>query len=83
MDYLEAFICAMSDSNLTNNYDRLTGNDITGAVQAIARGGRTYRKMVRSGHIDAEIKKFDEFFHEYIWSRIPPENIVNTLENPN
>jgi hypothetical protein len=61
--------CA-ENAELVHHYDRLTGSDLAGVIQA-----RGIKAMIdeATGYKIAEWKKFTRFVFETVWCRLPPE----------
>lgn len=73
MDYKEAFIEALLNKELVKHYDRLFKRSLSECIKSITKRGLFYEIDLASGRISDEIIKFDAFFYEYIWSRLPEE----------
>jgi hypothetical protein len=80
MDYKDAFIEALTNKELVSNYDRLSGSSLGECLKAMSQGGINYQIDLATGRIKEEIIKFDVFFNEYVWQRLPPE-AFSTPEN--
>ena len=73
MTYKDAFIEALTNKELIQHYDRLFNAHLSTVIKGFRTGGLTHEIDVASGFAKAEIEKFDAFFFEYVWKRIPKE----------
>ena len=73
MDYKQAFIEALTNKELVSNYDRLFESNLTTCLKAMSKGGINYQIDLATGRTKDEIQKFNDFFFEYIWARLPQE----------
>lgn len=71
MLYKEAFMQALANVELVAQYDRLTKSKLSACIQEMEEGGDEYEKILHNGKFTEEIKKFDKFFFDFIWSRMP------------
>lgn len=77
MDYKDALLEALNNKELVSNYDRLTGASLGECIKSIKQGGINYAIDLSTGRIKDEIQKFDNFFFEYVWSRLPKEAFIS------
>lgn len=67
--YQEAFIYSIQTKELVEGYDRLTGSHLFDCMEAMQAKGIHYQIDLATGRTQDEIKKFEVFFREIIWSR--------------
>lgn len=77
MDYVNALMEALTNKELVSNYDRLTSSSLGECLKAMRQGGINYQIDLSTGRTKEEIQKFDIFFFEYVWSRLPQESFSN------
>lgn len=73
MDFAAACAEAAMIPEFVSNYNRLTGNNF-----AIHKPKNHIEAMIDKatgfdGIIEDEVRKFAEFFYEFVWSRLPDE----------
>lgn len=77
MDYTDALIEALTNKELISEYDRLWGTSLGECIKAMGTGGLNYQIDLATGRTKDEIQKFDMFFYEFVWSRLPKDAFVN------
>lgn len=77
MDYTDALIEALTNKEFISEYDRLCGTSLEQCIKAMGTGGLNYQIDLATGRTKDEIQKFDIFFHEFVWSRLPKEAFSN------
>lgn len=74
MNYEQALFQALSNEELVANYDRLNGNtNLADCLKSIEQGGINLMIDSATDRINKEIEKFDNFFNETVWSRLPED----------
>lgn len=73
MDYLQAFGEAMGNEELVANYDRLNGSKLGELFKRWKSVGTEGLSDEEFDRLTPAIQEFDRFFHEFIWSRLPPQ----------
>lgn len=71
MTYIEALAEGMSNREFVSNYDRIMGAHLSGCLHHMSKGDIAHEIDKATGFLHAEIAKFDAFFYEYVWSRLP------------
>lgn len=74
MDYKAAFADTLANQEFVANYDRLTNSSLGQCLNALRAGGLNHQVDVATGRFKQEIQKFDAFFFDVVWSRLPPES---------
>ena len=77
MDYVNSLMEALTNKELVSNYDRLTSSSLAECLKSMKQGGINYQIDLATGRTKDEIQKFDEFFFEYVWARLPKESFSN------
>jgi hypothetical protein len=82
MNYQQALIEAISNKELVSNYDRLFKSSLGECIKSFGKGGINLQIDLATGRVKEEIARFDEFFYEYVWTRLPEDAFVkNPLNN--
>jgi hypothetical protein len=81
MEYQNAFLESLTNKELVSSYDKLTGSSLGECLKSMKQGGINYQIDLSTGRIKDEIQKFDKFFFEYVWSRLPQKSFVKPAEN--
>jgi hypothetical protein len=73
MDYIAAMTEALTNTEFVKNYDRLCKTSLGICLRSMQVGGINWQIDLATGRVHEEIAKFDVFFYEFVWSRLPPE----------
>ena len=76
IDFATACADAAMIPELVDNYNRLTGNNLVFRKPRNDLEAMIDKATGYTGVDESEVKKFAEFFYEYVWSRLPEECFV-------
>ncbi|GAB3283091.1 hypothetical protein GCM10027347_59810 [Larkinella harenae] len=71
MDFATACAEAASIPEFVNEYNRLTGNNLTFSIPKDPISIAIDKATGYKGFDENEMRKFAIFFYEYVWSRLP------------
>lgn len=66
MTYSEAFIEAISNKELVNQYDRLFNCHLGKIISSLKKQDINFKIDLATGHFKQEVEKFKDFFNKYI-----------------
>lgn len=81
MTYEEAFLTAISNSELITSYDRLTNSQLGEVLKSVKRGGFNLEIDKCTGRLKVELEKFKDFFNEFIWTTFIIQTLKDNLNN--
>lgn len=76
LDYRAALLDTLCNKEFVASYDRLTGSALGSCLGVIGRDALAHQIDVATGRLQEEIKKFNLFFFDTVWSRLPSEAFV-------
>jgi len=69
-EYKEAYMETLSNTELVKQFDRLKNKELGKLLVHMRLNSDLYKLMKKSGEAQKLLNEFQEFFDEFIWSRM-------------